>query len=363
MPNPHKIEHGRGTSWKYTYRVQGRMVRKRTRTKTEAVQGLAAATGRTASGSLVVPADGKITLAAYSQQWLAGLRIRYSTRVSYESQLRRWILPALGDRPLTSLTRQDVLAFLAELDRSGLAPRTGNGTYRVLSTVLRSAVYDELLVKSPCYRMPLLPEVPRKLVLFTPAEATALLAAARPQDHGVLALTLGTGMRQGEALGLRLPNVRLLQRELTVDEQSRVCPGGVEITRELKTAASRRVIPLPPFAVQAVVQHIERFGVRADDGLLFRNPRDTPWRRGSFNDSVWKPTLRRAGLPTGYGFHALRHTYASSLIAAGVHARIVQARLGHKSIVETMDTYGHLFPDAHEQTSQALEALYGHVAG
>ena len=233
------------------------MVRKRTRTKAEAVLGLAQATGRTASGSLVVPADGKITLAAYSEQWLAGLRIRHSTHGSYESQLRRWILPALGDRPLTSLTRQDVLAFLAELDRSGLAPRSGNGTYRLLSSVLRSAVYDELLVKSPCYRIPLLPEVPRKLVLFTPDQASALLTAARPQDHGVLAVTLGTGMRQGEALGLRLPNVRLLQRELT---------------RELKTAASRRVIPLPPFAVQAGAQHVARYGVCAGDGLLFRNP-------------------------------------------------------------------------------------------
>lgn len=134
MPNPHKLEHSRGTSWEYTYRVRGRRVRKRTRTKAEAVQGLALAPGRTASGSIVVPADGRITLAAYSEQWLAGRRIRYSTRVSYESQLRRWVLPALGDRPLTSLTRQDVLAFVAKLDSSGLAPRTGNGTYRVLAT-------------------------------------------------------------------------------------------------------------------------------------------------------------------------------------------------------------------------------------
>lgn len=85
--NPRKIEHGRG-SWEDTYRVRGRMVRKRTRSKAEAVQGLAAAIGRTASGSVVVPADGKITLAVYSEQWLAGLRIRYGTKLSYESQLR-----------------------------------------------------------------------------------------------------------------------------------------------------------------------------------------------------------------------------------------------------------------------------------
>jgi integrase len=54
----------------------------------------------------------------------------------------------------------------------------------------------------------------------------------------------------------------------------------------------------------------------------------------------------------------LRHTYASALIAAGVHVRVVQARLGHASIVETMDTYGHLVPDADEQTRSAMERAY-----
>jgi len=261
---------------------------------------------------------------------------------------------------LSSLTRQDVLAFMVVLEGGPLAPRTANAVYRILAMVLRSAVQDDLLVKSPCMRIPALVEPPRLLTMLTPDQARELLAAARPQDHAVLALTLGTGLRQGEALGLRLANLRLLQRELSVDEQARVRPGaGVELTRELKTAASRRVVPLPPFAVAALSLHVQRYGVRPQDGLLFRNTQDGLWRRGSFNDSVWKPTLLRAGLPSAFGFHALRHPYASSLIAAGVHPRVVQARLGHKSIVETMDTYGHLFPDAHEQTSQALEKLYG----
>lgn len=93
--------------------------------------------------------------------------------------------------------------------------------------------------------------------------------------------------------------------------------------------------------------------------MLFTNPRGEVWRRGSFNDSVWKPALRRAGLPHEYGMHALRHTYASSLIAAGLHPKVIQARLGHKSIVETMDTYGHLFPEHLQETAAVLDNLYG----
>lgn len=91
---------------------------------------------------------------------------------------------------------------------------------------------------------------------------------------------------------------------------------------------------------------------------MFFSPRGGLWRRGSFNETVWKPALERAGLPREHGFHALRHTYASSLISAGLHPRVIQARLGQKSIVETMDTHGHLFPDANEGTTRALEAHY-----
>jgi len=59
---------------------------------------------------------------------------------------------------------------------------------------------------------------------------------------------------------------------------------------------------------------------------------------------------------------ALRHTYASGLIAQGLHPRVIQARLGHASISETMDTYGHLFPDSDAETADALDRLFGDVA-
>lgn len=78
-------------------------------------------------------------------------------------------------------------------------------------------------------------------------------------------------------------------------------------------------------------------------------------RRGAFNESVWTPTLEWAGLPRAYGFHSLCHTCASSLISQGLHSRVIQARLGHTSIVETMDTYGHLFPDANDESTRALD--------
>lgn len=134
------------------------------------------------------------------------------------------------------------------------------------------------------------------------------------------------------------------------------------LTTRLKTPASRRVVPLPGFALEALSVHISARGTR-EDGVLFRNPHGGLWRRGAINTCFWKPTLVRAGPPTSYGMHTLRHTYASGLIAEGLHPRVIQARLGHKSIVETMDTYGHLFPDQNEETTATLERLFGEGSG
>ena len=53
-------------------------------------------------------------------------------------------------------------------------------------------------------------------------------------------------------------------------------------------------------------------------------------------------------LPAGTRFHDLRHFYASALIAANLNPKIIQAWLGHATLAETMDTYGHLFADTED---------------
>ena len=62
-------------------------------------------------------------------------------------------------------------------------------------------------------------------------------------------------------------------------------------------------------------------------------------------------------MPKGTRFHDLRHFYASTLIAANLNPKVIQARLGHASITETMDTYGHLFPDAEDLGRGAIDAV------
>ena len=74
---------------------------------------------------------------------------------------------------------------------------------------------------------------------------------------------------------------------------------------------------------------------------------------------IWCPAARQAGLPDGTGLHLLRHYYASLLIRYGESVKTVQARLGHATAAETLDTYSHLWPDSDDRTREAVDSQLG----
>jgi integrase len=95
--------------------------------------------------------------------------------------------------------------------------------------------------------------------------------------------------------------------------------------------------------------------------LVFINDADQPIRRTRFSTS-WRPAAKAAGLGAEVTFHDLRHYYASLLIQHGESVKVVQRRLGHKSAVETLDTYSHLWPDSEDRTREAVDQVLGRPA-
>jgi len=126
-----------------------------------------------------------------------------------------------------------------------------------------------------------------------------------------------------------------------------------------KTSASVRTIPPPQVVVGALAEHLATFAAHAD-GFVFTLG-GKPVHRTAFGH-LWRPVVKTAGLPTGTGFHAMRHYYASLLIRHGESVKTVQARLGHASAVETLDTYSHLWPDSGERSREAVDSVLGNPA-
>jgi site-specific recombinase XerD len=111
--------------------------------------------------------------------------------------------------------------------------------------------------------------------------------------------------------------------------------------------------------VDALAAHLAAFPAEPD-GLVFTFA-GKPITRQAFGHK-WRSAVATAALPTGTGFHALRHYYASLLIRHGESVKTVQGRLGHASAVETLDTYSHLSPDSDDRTRDAIDSVLGSTA-
>ena len=124
-----------------------------------------------------------------------------------------------------------------------------------------------------------------------------------------------------------------------------------------KTEASVRTVPLPDVVGSALAAHLEQLARRRRWPDLHQRQRRA---RSAATASARSGALRsaRAGLD-GLRFHDLRHFYASLLIRHGESVKVVQARLGHASASETLDTYSHLWPDNEERTRAAVEEILG----
>ena len=113
-----------------------------------------------------------------------------------------------------------------------------------------------------------------------------------------------------------------------------------------------RTVPLPQSIVDTLAAHLAAHPT-ASDQLMFVTAHGNPWRRNRFGETI-RRTFDRAGVPDE-AFHSCRHFYASLLIAQGLSVKVVQQRLGHASAVETLDTYGHLWPDSDDDTRAAVD--------
>ncbi len=186
-------------------------------------------------------------------------------------------------------------------------------------------------------------------------EKTSLFRTEKRRDQQ------GRSYRQGEAFGLTVDRLNFLRRALTVDRQLVLLPGREPYLAPPKTAASVRTVPLPRVVVDSLAGHLAEYPPLGD-GFVFTTERGRPLRRTSFSAQAWQPAVATAGLLAGTHFHDLRHFYASLLIRHGESVKVVQARLGHASAAETLDTYSHLWPDSDDRTREAVDAVLGTAA-
>lgn len=311
-----------------------------------------------ARGQWVDPRLGRQLFGDYAVAWQEAQVHDEATAADVERKFRLHILPTFQARPMAAVRPSEVQAWVKGRS-AALAPSTLRVTYRWLAAVFNAAVIDGVIHRSPCRGVKLPSEDATPVVPLSTKQVLAVIDALPERSRTVAVVAAATGLRQGEVLGLTIPNVDFLRRQVRVEQQLKYLPPKGLFLAPPKTTASLRTVPLPDVALDALAEHLRREPA-GSEALVFTTDGGGPLGKNAFNHA-WRQAVKKAKLPAGTGFHELRHYYASLLIASGASVKVVQARLGHKSALETLDTYGHLWPDSEDQTRKAVDSALGRL--
>ena len=306
-------------------------------------------------GTMFDPRLGRVTLRAYAEEWLATRpKLRPRTRETYEGQLRLHILPTLGAIQIGKLSPTQVRSWHAKLSEK-LGPNTVAKCYRLLRTILTTAVDDERLARNPC-------KVKGAGVEYTPERPIATpeqvwnLAELMPRRFRCMVLLAGFGNpRLSELLGLERRHVNPLQRKISTLQGEHQLSNGELILTEPKSAKSRRTFVLPASLMDELNEHMAEFTGAEPTARVFTGEKGGPLRRHVFYKH-WNRAREQVDLPDGFDFHDLRHTAQTLAAQAGATLADLQHRGGH-STVQAVMIYQHATDESDAQVADGMNEM------
>ncbi len=309
------------------------------------------------------------TLAVAADELIAGMRSggirarggdRYkpSTIGSYQGSLREHVLPALGRRRISDVSRGDLVELIERMQGAGLSSSTIRNAVNPLHVLFRRALDRGIITVSPAASLPLPAPARGRDRITTPGESAALIEALPPSDEALWTLALYGGLRSGEIQALRWADLDFeagtirVERSWDPKSATMVAP---------KSRSSRRTVPLLGQVRAALLEHRLRTGRRS--GLVFGRDSEHPFAHSSALERAYS-AWRTAGIPPlacdldthqrdggdlpafgRIGLHEARHSYVSMMLAAGVSIANVSRYAGHSSPAFTLARYVHARTD------------------
>jgi len=369
----HKRSDGR---WEARYTIgkdpgTGKQVRRSVygKTQDEVRRKLKAATQAVDEGTYTEPS--KLSLSAWLDIWvseyLEGVKPR--TADSYKSTCNNHLKPKLGAMKLDNLQSHTIQEFYNRLYRGDgdaplLSAKTLKNIHGVLHRALSQAVNIGYLRQNPADACNL-PKVQKKEIRpLEEAEITTFLEAVQGHRYAIVYMvTLFTGMRQGEVLGLTWDNIDLDGGVITINKQLQRERGGAGEYHFVapKNGKGRQITP-PATALKLLrAQRAKQNEWRLQAGQAWANDTNLV-----FTDELghnlspqtvylhFKKVAGAIGLPEAR-FHDLRHTYAVAALQSGIDVKTVQENLGHHTAAFTLDIYGHVTRKMAQDAADKME--------
>lgn len=313
------------------------------------------ATSRTeiSQGRWVNPEAGREDFETYARQWLSDRHdLRPRTRELYKSELERHLLPSFGKMALASITTAKVRSWHAGIAKT--TPVTAAKCYRLLRTILGTAVADGMLLINPCVIKGAGQERSAERPIPTVSQVDSI-AANLPERYQALVYTAAYGgLRLGECAALTRDHVDLLHRTIAVTEQAHRIAGVGRVIGEPKSEAGRRTVAIPRLLASVLEDHLTRFVAPEPDALVFLGDRG-----GTLERSNWSVRFAHAREAAGLEelrFHDLRHFAGTMAAQTGATTRELMSRLGHSSSRAAL-RYQHATSERDVAIADGLDAL------
>ena len=344
------------------------------KTQKEVAQKLKAATASIDMGTYIAPS--KMTVAEWldiwSRDYLGG--VKPFTVVSYKGVIRNHIKPALGSVKLEALNAHTIQGFYNSLgtdkdSKPGLSPKSVKNVHGVLHKALQQAVKVGYIRFNPADACEL-PRVERKeLKPLDETESKAFLQVVKGHRFEALfTVTLFTGMREGEALGLTWDCINFENGTLLINKQLQreKKKEGKYVLVPTKNGKARTITPAP-WVMKLLRAHrgrqneqrIKAGELWEDSGLVFTGELGHHLAIHTVY-SAFKTVAASIGRPDAR-FHDLRHSYAVAAIRSGDDIKTVQGNLGHATAAFTLDVYGHVTDQMKQESAARMESYIKNV--
>lgn len=322
-------------------------------------------------------ADLNMTFEEFATKWLENkkISIQHNTYINTIQNFKNNVYPYIGSIKFKDLNNDVLQEYIKKLSgkqtRNGdiISSHTVHRVWKYVREVLYKASKKKLIdldIMDDLY----LPKLESNVSVWEKNDIERFLNAygnkkGLSRHYIGIAISVLTGMRMGEVLGLRWKDVEFEKRTFTI-RQTLVLnegEGTFNIESRTKTKSSKATIVVPNRLIEMLKNHkklIEADKKRhaksyCDNDLIVCSRYGTPVYPTNLR-KYFKHTVTLLGLPN-IRFHDLRHTHATYLISQGVNPKVVQEILRHKDIKTTLGTYSHALPQMHKEAMDKFDLL------
>ena len=288
--------------------------------------------------------------------FLVNRGLQPSTLCSYDSMIRKHLIPAFGNKLMTEITPAELTDFFDAL-REKVSSKYASNIYALLNTMFEVAYQFEIIQSKPIRSMLHKPNYAIAEKPTLAVDTVREIINSFDGGHQMLIIVLSVfPVRLGEALALRWLDVNHDEQELFI--RNALWRG--ELKPTLKTKASERKFHIPDLLLDLLTAYRAQSAFTRPEDFIFCNSAGQPFDPDNLRHRVLYPVMEKLGIKREkrrHGFHIFRHTAGSVLHDKTGNLKLVQEALGHARISTTADTYVHLDKAVAETATELLSQV------